>query len=59
MLWTIDVLWTVEAALLGPLGIVLAVLALAGAGVACVTSGGRVGAAGDGSDGPARQETEE
>ena len=59
MLWTTDVLLTVEAALLGPLGVVLTVLALAGAGVACVTSGGRVGAAGEGSERPARQETEE
>lgn len=59
MLWSESVLGAIEAALLGPLGIALAALAMAGVGVACMASGGRVRAGDDGSEGPAGQEDEE
>ena len=59
MLWAADVLSMIAGGLMGPLGIGLMVLAVAGAGVACVTSGGRVGAGDGGPEGPAGQESEE
>ena len=59
MLWVADVLAVIAAALLGPLGIALAALAMVGVGVAWVASGGRVRARGGGPVQPAGQESEE
>ena len=59
MLWVADVLAVIAAALMGPLGIALAALAMAGAGVAWMASGSRVRARGVGPEGPAGQESEE